>query len=116
MHFVRIRTEEPSPGPAAGRRAVLAAASWLLAVALGAQAPDASPTPQPTPKPTPQPSLPAVNESVVVSAERGPVTELEIPGEAEVVTGEQLRARGVTNLADGIQDVMGVDTGQGSDA
>ena len=67
------------------------------------------------PSPTPQPTPPPVNESIVVSATRSPETELEIPGEATVVTGEQLRARGVTNLADGIQDVMGIDTGMGSD-
>ncbi|HWZ86814.1 MAG TPA: TonB-dependent receptor [Thermoanaerobaculia bacterium] len=70
-----------------------------------------SPTPAPTPQPTPAP----VNETVIVSATRGPETELEIPGEATVVTGEQLRQRGVTNLADGIQDLMGIDTGMGSD-
>ena len=69
--------------------------------------PDAVPHAEPTPV--------AVNESVVVSATRSPETELEIPGEATVVTGEQLRQRGVTNLADGIQDVMGIDTGMGSD-
>ncbi len=69
----------------------------------------------PTPSPTPQPGVPPVNESVVVSATRSPETELEIPGEATVITGEQLRAQGVTNLADGIQNVMGMDTGMGSD-
>ena len=85
--------------------------AWLLAAGSGAaRAQSASPTPQPTPA-TP----PTVNETVVVSATQGPEPELEIPGEATVVTGEQLRERGVTNLADGIQDVMGVDTGMGSD-
>ncbi len=76
-------------------------------LALAQDASAQSPAPQPTPAP--------VNEAIVVSATRSPETELEIPGEATVVTGEQLRARGVTNLADGIQDVMGVDTGMGSD-
>jgi outer membrane receptor protein involved in Fe transport len=87
--------------------AALVALGLLAPGRLGAQAATPSPTPQPTPAP--------VNESIVVSAARGPETELEIPGEATVVTGEQLRQRGVTNLADGIQDVMGVDTGMGSD-
>ena len=77
------------------------------AFAFGQDTPVPSPTPQPTPAP--------VNESVIVSATRSPETELEIPGEATVITGEQLRAQGVTNLADGIQNVMGVDTGMGSD-
>jgi iron complex outermembrane recepter protein len=90
--------------------------SWALAPAalLFALVPFAS-AQAPAPSPTPQPGAPAVNESVIVSADRGPETELEIPGEATVVTGEQLRQRGVTNLADGIQDVMGIDTGMGSD-
>src|SRR6185369_14732346 len=56
-----------------------------------------------------------VNEAIVVSASRVPESELEIPGEASVVTGEQLRERGVTNLADAIHDIVGVDTGMGSD-
>ena len=89
--------------------------SWTIAPAAFLAFASLALAQSPTPSPTPQPSVPAVNESVVVSAERGPVTELEIPGEATVVTGEQLRQRGVTNLADGIQDVMGIDTGMGSD-
>ncbi|HTY41039.1 MAG TPA: TonB-dependent receptor [Thermoanaerobaculia bacterium] len=88
-------------------RAVLASLLFAAGALASAQTP--------APSPTPQPSVPVVNESVVVSATQGPETELEIPGEATVVTGEQLRARGVTNLADGIQDVMGIDTGMGSD-
>ncbi len=91
------------------RRAGPLAAVFLLAAAATALA--QSPTPTPTPSPTPPP----VNEAIVVSADRVPESELEIPGEASVVTGEQLRERGVTNLADAIQDVVGVDTGMGSD-
>ncbi|HTO88143.1 MAG TPA: TonB-dependent receptor [Thermoanaerobaculia bacterium] len=101
MHFTAVRK-------AAGRVAGVAFA--LFCVLAGGRA-GAQPSPTPTPQPTPGP----VNETVVVSATQGPETELEIPGEATVVTGEELRARGVTNLADGIQDVMGLDTGQGSD-
>ncbi len=96
------------------RRALHAQARTGLAVACllasrGAAGQQASTPPPPSPTPS------TVNEHVVVSATQGPETELEIPGEATVVTGEQLRQRGVTNLADGIQDVMGVDTGMGSD-
>jgi len=102
----------PSRG---GRRLVSVLAPAALLFAFVSLASGQAPTPSPTPSPTPQPTAPAVNESIVVSAQRGPEAELEIPGEATVVTGEQLRQRGVTNLADGIQDVMGVDTGMGSD-
>lgn len=56
-----------------------------------------------------------VKEDVVVSADRGPQIETEIPGEVTVVTGAQLKERGVTNLADAIQDVVGLDTGMGGD-
>jgi len=102
MHFVFSRRAPRSPA----RTGLVAACLLVSGGAVGQQA-----TPAPTPQPTPAP----VNETVVVSATRSPETELEIPGQATVVTGEQLRQRGVTNLADGIQDVMGVDTGMGSD-
>ncbi|HEY2796334.1 MAG TPA: TonB-dependent receptor [Thermoanaerobaculia bacterium] len=65
----------------------------------------------PTPAPTPAP----VNENVVVSANRDSTPEAEIPGAVTVVTGEELKQRNVTNLADAIQDVVGLDTGMGSD-
>ncbi len=65
--------------------------------------------------PTPTPAAPPVSETVVVSASRGPEIETEIPGEVTVITGEQLRRENVTNLADAIQNVMGLDTGMGSD-
>lgn len=68
---------------------------------------------EPTPSPTPTP--PAVQESVIVSATRGPETNTEIPGEATVITGERLRRENVKTLADALQDVVGLDTGLGSD-
>ena len=70
-----------------------------------------TPTPGPTPQLTPLP----VKEDVVVSATRGSEMETEIPGEVTVITGAQLKERNVTNLADAIQDVVGLDTGMGSD-
>ena len=93
-------------------RAAAALALGILAGAPGkalAQA-GASSTP-PAPTPTPR----SVNESVVVSANRANTPETEIPGEVTVVTGEELKQRNVNNLADAIQDVVGVDTGMGSD-
>ena len=87
------------------RPATAVAAAIALAGALPAfaQAPAATPTPAP------------VKESVVVSATRGSEIETEIPGEVTVITGEELRRRNVTNLADALQDVVGLDTGFGSD-
>jgi iron complex outermembrane receptor protein len=65
----------------------------------------------PPPLPTPAP----VRENVVVSASRGPEIETEIPGQATVITGEELRRRNARTLADALQDVVGLDTGDGSD-
>jgi outer membrane receptor protein involved in Fe transport len=50
-----------------------------------------------------------------VSATRGSEIETEIPGQVHVITGEELRRENVTNLAEALQDVVGLDTGQGSD-
>ncbi len=69
---------------------------------------------------SPQPDLqqqnpPSVSEKVVVSATRVPEIETEIPGQATVITGEELRRRNARTLADALQDVVGLDTGGGSD-
>ncbi|HEY6066898.1 MAG TPA: TonB-dependent receptor, partial [Thermoanaerobaculia bacterium] len=82
----------------------LVAGGFALVPALFAQSPNA---PQPTPVP--------VQESVVVSATRAPEIETEIPGQATVVTGEELRRRNARTLADALQDVVGLDAGGGSD-
>ncbi len=74
---------------------------------------DAPPT-QPNPATTPPPQT-TVTETVVVSAAGGPEIETEIPGQAEVITGEQLRRQGARTVADALQDVVGLDTGGGSD-
>jgi iron complex outermembrane recepter protein len=79
----------------------------LLRVPLLAQETTPTPPPQPTPAP--------VSENVVVSATRGPEIETEIPGQATVVTGDELRRRNARTLADALQDVVGLDTGDGSD-
>src|SRR6185369_3974433 len=66
--------------------------------------------------PDPGAQTPAtVNETVVVSATQGPEIETEIPGQATVVTGEELRRRNVHSVAEALQDVVGLDTGVGSD-
>ena len=52
---------------------------------------------------------------VLVSATRRPTDAINIPNGAAVVSGEQLRRQGARTLADAIQDVVGLDTGDGSD-
>lgn len=61
------------------------------------------------------PATMTANEQVVVSATRGPAIETEIPGQATIIRGEDLRRENVKTLADALQDVVGLDTGLGSD-
>ena len=82
---------------------------FSLAGALSAQ----SPTPSPTPVPTP--AVEPVNEEVVVSATKMAQEPVDIAGDITVVSGEELRRRGTTTLAQALQDVVGLDTGDGSD-
>jgi len=52
---------------------------------------------------------------IVVSATRTPRDLTEIPNAATVVSGAELRRRGTRTLAEALQDVAGLDTGEGSD-
>ena len=74
-----------------------------------------SPTPSPTPVPTPVPPIQRVNEEVVVSATKIAQDPVDISGDITVVSGEELRRRGTTTLSQALQDVVGLDTGEGSD-
>lgn len=93
--------------------------AWLLvsgiagASALRAQSPTPAPTPSPTPAASPQ--VQPVNEEVVVSATKMAQDPVDISGDITVVSGEELRRRGTTTLAQALQDVVGLDTGDGSD-
>jgi iron complex outermembrane recepter protein len=58
---------------------------------------------------------PTVEENVVVSATRGPEIETEIPGQATVVTGDELRKTNSRTVAEALQNVLGIETGEGSD-
>ncbi len=91
----------------------MAAAGLLLPA--GAAAQDAGAAKTPDASTQSQQQQPQVKEDVVVSAARGPEIETEIPGQATVVTGEELRKRNVHTLAQALQDVVGLDTGEGSD-
>jgi iron complex outermembrane recepter protein len=52
---------------------------------------------------------------VVVSATRTATRQVDVPASTSVVTGEELRRRGTRTLAEALQDVVGLDTGEGSD-
>lgn len=87
-------------------RAGLGAAGWLLAasVAFAASAPD-----------TVAMKHDPLKYRIIVSATRTAKDAAEVPGGTAVVRGEELRSRGVRTLAEALQDVVGLDTGEGSD-
>src|SRR5262249_55730042 len=74
-----------------------------------------SATAQPQPSPTPAPGVPATTEKIVVSADQVPEDSITVSGSVSVVSGEELRRRGAHTVADALQDVVGLDTGNGSD-
>jgi outer membrane receptor protein involved in Fe transport len=125
---LRLRHPLPAPRSARVRSAVLAAClAFSFSLHLSAQQqPDASqenqndqaaqPAPPPPTTTTASPTTgTSASETVVVSATRTEEPVGEVPGQATVITGEELKKKNVNNLADAIQDVLGVDTGMGSD-
>ena len=52
---------------------------------------------------------------MVVSATKSPEDALDIAAPVSVVSGDELRRRGAKTVAEALQDVAGVDTGNGSD-
>lgn len=95
----------------------------LLGIAGTGAAVAQSPTPSPTARPTPVAAattaraqqIEPVNEEVVVSATKIAQEPVDIAGDITVVSGDELRRRGTTTLAQALQDVVGLDTGEGSD-
>jgi iron complex outermembrane recepter protein len=102
-----------------GMRRIVGAEVLLLSVAFGkvsrAQTPGATPTPVPTPSSSAVQPLRPVQENVVVSATKVEEPLTEVPNAVTVVRGEELRRRGARTLSDALQDVVGLDTGNGSD-
>ena len=74
-----------------------------------AQAPTAAPTPAPTPPP------PAYAESLQVTATRLPEHVDEVPASIQVITDQELRDRGATDLASALALAAGVDVAPGGD-
>jgi outer membrane receptor protein involved in Fe transport len=69
----------------------------------------------PAPAQVPAAPTPTASTNVVVSASKVPEDPIEIPGQAEVVPGEDLRRRGARTLQDALQDVVGMEASGGSD-
>jgi outer membrane receptor protein involved in Fe transport len=96
---------------------VLSRAAALVGAALfsgSALALAQAPAPPPTPSPTPGPAV-KVSEEVVVSATKGAEDAVDVSQSVSVVSGEQLRRQGAKTVADALQNVVGLDTGNGSD-
>lgn len=53
--------------------------------------------------------------AVVVSATRTRMDVAQVPNATAIVTGDELRRRGTRTVAEALQDVVGIDTGEGSD-
>jgi iron complex outermembrane receptor protein len=79
-----------------------AIAGLLLLLAPGAAKAQTAPVPQAT-------------EQVIVSATKVPEDPVDVANAVTVVTGEEIRRRGARTLAEALQDVPGLDTGNGSD-
>lgn len=62
------------------------------------------------------PAKPAVAATMVVSATKVPEDVLDVAAPVSVVSGDELRRRGAKTVADALQDVAGLDTGNGSDS
>lgn len=68
----------------------------------------------PAPAETQAPPL-STSAEVVVSATKLPEDAADVPAAASVVSGAELRRSGAKTVAEAIQDVVGVDTANGSD-
>jgi outer membrane receptor protein involved in Fe transport len=95
--------------------AFLVIAGWLLAPTSSAQTSTPAPTPTPATAAVGSVQPAPVSEEVVVSATKVDEAIVDVPNAVTVVSGEELRRRGTRTLADALQDVVGVDTGDGSD-
>ncbi len=71
---------------------------------------------QPTPDQPPQPGVPSVAERIEVTATRLPEDVEPVPAAISIVTGDELAARGATDLASALSLVAGVAVAPGGDA
>lgn len=58
---------------------------------------------------------PQTSDQIVVSATKLPEEDIDLPADTTVITGEELRARGVQTLADALATAKGVEAFEGSD-
>jgi iron complex outermembrane receptor protein len=88
-------------------RYFMPALGLLAALALPALAAEAAGRPPDT--------LLVQHPEIVVSATRTQRRQTELPNASTVITRDELRRRGTRTVAEALQDVVGLDTGEGSD-
>ena len=82
-------------------RAALLAAATLISSALAAQ--------------ETRPAIPTASAEVVVSATKLPENPIEVAGSVETISGDVLRRTGARTVGEALLDVVGLDSGGGSD-
>src|ERR1019366_6553142 len=60
-------------------------------------------------------STDAPGATIVTSATKTRADAVDVPASVSVVSGDELRRHGAKTVAEALQDVMGIDTGNGSD-
>lgn len=91
-------------------------ATLFCAFALYAGAQTSTQSPAQTPAPASQQKLPTVRQTVEVTATKLPEEPIEVPAAIAVMTGEELRGRGVRDLRDALLLSTGVEIAPGGDA
>ena len=89
--------------------ALLAGCIWAALAAAVARAADAPPDSAKVAEHAPN------KYEVLVSATRRSTDPINVPNGAAMVSGKDLRRRGAHTVADALEDVVGIDTGDGSD-
>lgn len=91
----------------------MSAIDCVLFLVLAVPAP---PAPSPRPSPSPSPSPPPTHTEYVEVTAKGLHEEVEtVPAMVTVIDGDELRARGATDLRDALTSVAGVDVAPGGD-
>jgi outer membrane receptor protein involved in Fe transport len=88
----------------------------LLVSLSGAFAQTSTPSNPPTPSAQNQPKLPPVKQRIEVTTTKLPEDPQEEPAPVEVITGDELRARGATDLRTALSSAMGVEIAPGGDS
>src|SRR5262249_18427856 len=107
----------PPSGPSDMRIDTTAATLLLIAVLLPPAALAQTPnTPPPDPQQNAQQRPPTFQDTVQVTATRFGEPVAEVPGSMTVVTGDEIRARGATDLRTALALLGGVSVAPGGDA